>query len=504
MYAVPPVLHMRLTSSLWASVSTCFLALKAAKIAFEQDKEAFYTVNSLDFNTLPLPKAQIETLTKQGFKKMTEIQAQSLPLILDNRDVLAQAKTGSGKTLAFALGVLNNLDVTQLSVQGLVLCPTRELAEQVAGELRKFASGTANTKILTLCGGVPIGPQVGSLEHGAHIIVGTPGRIEDHLFKGTLDLTQVNTLVLDEADQVLDMGFSEALENILVYLPSERQNLLFSATFTSSIESLAKRMMHDPQHVKLEEVGINTRIKQHFFKLTNNKLRFNTLRLILMQHQPTSCVVFCNTKVETKRLFDELKEHGFSAVSLHGDLEQKERTLSLMRFANKSAAILVATDVAARGLDIDDMDMVINYHMALDPKTHVHRVGRTGRGDKKGLACTLYGEKEVARVAQLEKLYDREFPVATLPALSLLDKPVYKPQMHTLQLSGGKKQKVRPADIVGCLTTEQGIGFSQIGKINVFENNAYVAVARDAAKPAFRKLRDSKIKGRKFSVKRIS
>jgi len=458
----------------------------------------------MQFNTLALSPVLLETIAQLGFKQMTEVQAQSLPLILDQQDVIAQAKTGSGKTLAFALGVLSKLDVSTMHVQGLVLCPTRELADQVATEFRKLASGTANVKTLTLCGGVPIGPQISSLEHGAHIIVGTPGRIEDHLFKGTLDLTQVNTLVLDEADQMLDMGFTDAIENIVAYLPPERQSLLFSATYPKNIESLSAQLMRNPQQVKVEEVGINKSIKQAFYKLNNNKLRFNTLRLLLMKHQPKSCVVFCNTKVEAKRLFEELKEAGFYASALHGDLAQQERAMMLMRFANKSASILVATDVAARGLDIDDMDMVINYHLALDPKTHVHRVGRTGRGDKKGLACSIFGEKEVFRVKQIEQLYDREFEPAVLPSLSLLEKPPYKPEMQTLYIDGGKKQKLRAGDIVGCLTGEEGIGFSQIGKITIFENQSFVAVKREASKPAFRKLRDNKIKGKKYQVRRVN
>ncbi|MEL7478145.1 MAG: DEAD/DEAH box helicase, partial [Pseudomonadota bacterium] len=289
----------------------------------------------MQFNTLALSPVLLETIAQLGFKQMTDVQAQSLPLILDQQDVIAQAKTGSGKTLAFALGVLSKLNVSSMHVQGLVLCPTRELADQVATEIRKLASGTANVKILTLCGGVPIGPQISSLEHGAHIIVGTPGRIEDHLFKGTLDLTQVNTLVLDEADQMLDMGFTDAIENIVAYLPPERQSLLFSATYPKNIESLSAQLMRNPQQVKVEEVGINKSIKQTFYKLSNNKLRFNTLRLLLMKHQPKSCVVFCNTKVEAKRLFEELKEAGFYASALHGDLAQQERAMMLMRFANK-------------------------------------------------------------------------------------------------------------------------------------------------------------------------
>ncbi|NOU52972.1 ATP-dependent RNA helicase DbpA [Pseudoalteromonas sp. JBTF-M23] len=461
-------------------------------------------MNTAAFNTLPLAAELLETLTDLGFKSMTPIQAQSLPVVLSGKDVIAQAKTGSGKTVAFSLGVLSRLNVNRYRVQGLVLCPTRELAEQVATEMRKLARGIHNIKILTLCGGVPIGPQIGSLEHGAHIIVGTPGRIEDHLFKGTLNLTEVTSLVLDEADQMLDMGFADALDNIVSYLPKQRQTLLFSATYQKRIEAIAERVMQNPHMVKVEDQTVNTSIKQLFFKLDNNKLRFNTLRLLLLQYKPQSCVVFCNTKVETQKVCDDLTAAGFNTVALHGDLEQREREQTLIRFANKSASILVATDVAARGLDIDDMDMVINYHLAHDSQTHVHRVGRTGRGGKKGLACSIYGESEAFKVAQIGDVYDRDFEPTPVPSHNLLDKPPYKPDMVTLQIDGGKKQKVRPGDIVGSLTGEQGIAFAQIGKINVLDNSAYVAVARDAAKPAFRKLSEGKLKGRKFRVRRVS
>ncbi|KAF7767538.1 ATP-independent RNA helicase DbpA [Pseudoalteromonas citrea] len=456
------------------------------------------------FNTLPLEQALLDTVSDLGYKNMTPVQAQSLPVILSGKDVIAQAKTGSGKTAAFSLGVLSRLNVARFRIQGLVLCPTRELAEQVATEMRKLARGIHNIKILTLCGGVPIGPQIGSLEHGAHIIVGTPGRIEDHLFKGTLNFNEVSTLVLDEADQMLDMGFADALDNIVSYLPDDRQNLMFSATFPKRIEAISERVMDQPEMVKVEDQVVNTSIKQLFYKLDNNKLRFNTLRLLLLQNKPQSCVVFCNTKVETQKVCDDLQDAAFNAVALHGDLEQRDREQTLIRFANKSASILVATDVAARGLDIDDMDMVINYHLAHDAQTHVHRVGRTGRGGKKGLACSIYGESEEFKVAQIGDVYDRDFEPSQVPAHSLLDKAPYKPEMITLQIDGGKKQKVRPGDIVGSLTGEQGIAFAQIGKINVLDNTAYVAVARDASKPAFRKLSEGKLKGRKFRVRRIN
>ncbi|MCF6440985.1 ATP-dependent RNA helicase DbpA [Pseudoalteromonas luteoviolacea] len=458
---------------------------------------------NLQFSQLPLRQEIQASLSKAGFSKMTPIQAQALPELLNSKDVVAQAKTGSGKTLAFSLAVLQALDSSTQQIQGLILAPTRELASQVADEVRKLAKSLANVKVLTICGGEPIGPQISSLEHGAHIVVGTPGRIEEHLFKGTLDLTGVSHFVLDEADQMLEMGFIDAIENIAVYLSPTRQTMMFSATYPKDIEKLATQFMQSPVVVKGETEALNKQIKQQFFHLKNNKLRFNTLKLLLLQHKPQSCIVFCNTKVETKKLYTELQQTGLQVAVLHGDLAQIERQRMLLRFANKSASILVATDVAARGLDIDDIDMVINYHMALEPQTHVHRVGRTGRGGKKGFACSLYGENETFKVKQLSDLYEREFNPSPTPPLSLLDKPVYKPSMVTVVLDVGKKQKVRAGDIVGCLTGENGISGAQIGNITVQDNQAYVAIYRDAVKPAIRKLQADKIKGKRVKAKRL-
>ncbi|ESP93610.1 MULTISPECIES: ATP-dependent RNA helicase DbpA [Pseudoalteromonas] len=459
-------------------------------------------MNSL-FSHLSLRSELMEALSKAGFNKMTPIQAQALPELLEGKDVVAQAKTGSGKTLAFSLAMLQQLKPGVQQTQGLILAPTRELASQVAEEVRKLAKSLANVKVLTICGGEPIGPQISSLEHGAHIIVGTPGRIEEHLFKGTLDLTQVSHFILDEADQMLEMGFIDAIENIAVYVPPTRQTMMFSATYPKDIEQLSGRFMQSPTLVKGETETLNKQIKQQFFALKNNKLRFNTLKLLLLQHKPESCIVFCNTKVETKKLYTELQQTGLQVVVLHGDLAQIERQRMLLRFANKSASVLVATDVAARGLDIEDIDMVVNYHMALDPQTHVHRVGRTGRGGKKGFACSLYGENEKFKVTQLSELYEREFNPSPTPPLSLLDKPVYKPNMVTVILDVGKKQKIRAGDIVGCLTGENGIGSAHIGNISVQDNQAYVAIYRDAVKPAIRKLQADKIKGKRVKAKRL-
>jgi ATP-independent RNA helicase DbpA len=455
------------------------------------------------FSSLPLKPDLLQNLISLGYQQMTSIQAQSLPHILHGKDVIAQGKTGSGKTAAFSLGLLQQLEVKRFRVQSLVLCPTRELADQVAKEIRRLARTIHNIKVLTLCGGMPVGPQIGSLEHGAHIIVGTPGRVEEHLRKGTLTLDHLNTFILDEADRMLDMGFQPALDAIMEYVPAQRQTLLFSATFPDQIQSIAKQVMHNPVMVKVESTHDDSTIQQHFYKVKNESERMTALRLILMQTKPESAVVFCNTKRETQDVADELQSYGFSAVPLHGDLEQRDRDQTLVRFANKSASILVATDVAARGLDIEALDAVINYNLARETEVHVHRIGRTGRAGSKGMACTLYNDKEQYKLNKLGTFLDLEITNSKLPDESLLDNPIPTANMITLQIDGGKKQKVRPGDILGALTGEQGIDGKDVGKIQIFDNTAYVAVQRSVAKAALKKLSEGKLKGRNFKVRQL-
>ena len=460
-------------------------------------------MSTQDFSTLTLDPALLKNLSTLGYHTMTPIQAQSLPELIKGSDVIAQGQTGSGKTAAFGLGLLNALDVKRFRIQSLVLCPTRELADQVATEIRKLGRGIHNIKVLTLCGGMPFGPQIGSLEHGAHIIVGTPGRIEEHLRKGTLKLDNLNTLVLDEADRMLDMGFQDTLDAIIEHAPRERQTLLFSATFPDQIQSIAKRVMKKPVMIEVESNHDDSSIKQHFFQVTDNEERFTALRLLLLQHRPESTVVFCNTKRETQDLANQLKQAGFSAQALHGDLEQKQRDQALVQFANKSVSIMVATDVAARGLDIDSLDAVINYQLSRDNEVHTHRIGRTGRAGNQGIACSIFTEKERYKLAQLEAYLGYDVELEELPSEDYLEKSVLRPRMATLQIDGGKKQKVRAGDIVGALTGDQGIDGKDIGKIQLFDNWAYVAVDQSCAKAALHKLTEGKLKGRSFRVRRI-
>jgi len=448
------------------------------------------------FSNLNLQQGLLSNLSSLGYLSMTPIQAGSLPLILAGKDVIGQGKTGSGKTAAFGLGILQKLQTQSFQVQALVLCPTRELADQVAGEIRRLARGVPNVKVLSLCGGTPMGPQLNSLKHGAHIIVGTPGRVEDHLRKGTLKLEHVNMLVLDEADRMLEMGFQDTLDIIMEQVPAQRQTLLFSATYPDGIQAIAARMMKSPERITVESTHDNAVIEQHFYTVKDTNHRVLALRMLLLHFQPETCLVFCNTRRETQEVADELAAHGFSVAALHGELEQRDRDQTLLRFANKSISVLVATDVAARGLDVDSLDAVINYEIARDTEVHIHRIGRTGRAGSRGLACTLFTDQEDYKVALLENSLGYNIRGEALPANKTLDNKPRKAAMATLIIDGGRKRKIRPGDILGALTGEGGINGKQVGKINVFDNRTYVAVERGVVNTALHKLNNGKMKGR--------
>jgi ATP-independent RNA helicase DbpA len=454
------------------------------------------------FSALPLSPAMLANLEQLGYLTMTPIQAASLPIALAGHDLIAQAKTGSGKTAAFALPLLAKIDPRLFSVQALVLCPTRELADQVTQEIRRIARAEDNIKILTLCGGSPMRPQIASLEHGCHIAVGTPGRIMDHLERGTLPLTALKTLVLDEADRMLDMGFFDDIVAVVKQCPKDRQTLLFSATYPEGIAKLSQQFLRKPQEVKLTEPHTNSKIKQRFYEVHDNE-RLHAVGQLLDHYQPVSTLAFCNTKQQCRDLLDVLVAQGFNALALHGELEQRERDQVLVQFANRSCSVLVATDVAARGLDITQLEAVINVDVTQDPEIHVHRIGRTGRADQEGWALSLASMNEMARVSSIEQAQKKEVEWHKLSELTPATPGHLQPPMATLQILGGRKEKIRPGDVLGALTGDAGFEGSQIGKINVTDMVTYVAVARDIADQAVKKLSAGKVKGKKVKVRRI-
>lgn len=458
------------------------------------------SVPSTVFSSLPLSAAMLANLDALGYTAMTPIQAQSLPVMLKGQDLIAQAKTGSGKTAAFGIALLEPLNPRYFGCQALVLCPTRELADQVAKELRRLARAADNIKILTLCGGVSIGPQIASLEHGAHVIVGTPGRVQEHLKKGTLTLDGLNTLVLDEADRMLDMGFYDAIAEIIGHTPAKRQTLLFSATYPSGIKQLSASFMRDPQQVRAEALHDDTQIEQRFYEIDPEQ-RMEAVVRLLASFRPESCVAFCFTKQQCQELVDHLSAKGISAMALNGDLEQRDRDQVLAMFANRSLSVLVATDVAARGLDIDALDMVINVELARDSEIHVHRVGRTGRAGNQGLAVSLVAPAEAHRAQAIEKLQKAPLNWHPLDSLKAQAGEPLQPPMVTLCIGAGRKDKLRPGDILGALTGDAGIPGTQVGKIAIFDFQAFVAVERGVAKQALKRMNEGKIKGRSLKVR---
>ena len=454
-----------------------------------------------EFSSLNLSPALQDNLASLGYLQMTPIQAQSLPLVLDGKDLIAKAKTGSGKTAAFGLGLLANLDVNRLEVQALVLCPTRELADQVATEIRRLARTLPNVKLVTLCGGTPTAPQSATLSFGAHIAVGTPGRILKHLEQGTLELDGLKTLVLDEADRMLDMGFGEDINRVISHAPRDRQTLLFSATSPEGIAQMSRGVQRNPVEVSVESLHEDSAIEQKLYEVPAGQ-RLDALGWLLSHYQPSSCVVFCNTKRACNDVADHLAAKGFSALALNGDLEQRERDQVLVRFANGSATILVATDVAARGLDIKELGAVINYELTYDPEVHVHRIGRTGRAGQQGLALSLYQPNEAQRVNFIEEYQQAPIPQGDLAGIGRDIKPI-APQMVTLSIDAGRKSKVRAGDILGALTGEGGIAGADVGKIQISEQYSYVAVKRQVASAALKRLQEGKIKGRSYRARKL-
>ena len=460
-----------------------------------------------DFRTLPLKPALLASVETLGYAGMTPVQAQSLPPMLEGRDVIAQARTGSGKTAAFGLSLLQSLDVATIRLQALVLCPTRELADQVSKSIRKLAANIPNVKLLTLCGGMPLGPQLASLTHDPHIVVGTPGRVQEHLKRGSLHGGGIKVLVLDEADRMLDMGFSEAIDDIVGRIAKHHQTLLFSATYAEEIRQVSKRLQRDPVEVTVEAPHEASTIEQRFHEVEPAQ-KLDALAQLLgrgqvKEEQAQHALVFCNMRKDVDAVADELDKRGFSALALHGDMEQRDRDEVLVQFANRSCSVLVATDVAARGLDIAGLPLVVSYDIAHDPDTHTHRVGRTGRAGEAGLALTLVTPRERPKALNIEDQLGQPLPWHPLKVAPPRGKQLNLAPMRTLVIDAGRQDKLRPGDILGALTGDAGLDAKDIGKIDVFATRAYVAIRRDLANKALERLRAGRIKGRNFRVRAL-
>ena len=454
-----------------------------------------------NFSTLPLIAPLQRALSEIDYTEMTPVQAASLPAVLAGRDVIAQAATGSGKTAAFALGLLSVLDVTAVKLQGLVLCPTRELADQVGREVRRLARFIPNVKVLTLCGGIPLRPHLASLAHEPHIVVGTPGRILELIERDVLPLHALKMLVLDEADQMLDMGFAGDIGSIIERTPQQRQTLLFSATLPGAVREVSRQFQRDPLDVTVSSAEDEPAIEQVFIEVGAEE-KIEALAAVLLHYRPESAVVFCNTRQDVRVVAGELAAQNFSVLALHGELDQREREEMLVRFANRSCTVLVASDVAARGLDIADLAMVINFNIASDPDVHTHRIGRTGRAGRRGIALSLCSPREANRVNAIESRFDGALQWHNLPTDAHIREPLVAPFV-TLAVDAGRKDKLRPGDLLGALTGDAGLPAAAIGKIDVFPTRTYVAIKHGLHDQALRRLRAGKIKGRAFRIRRI-
>ena len=452
------------------------------------------------FSTLSLRDELLQSISALNYTIMTDIQMQALPPLLKNRDILAQARTGSGKTAVFAIGLLNKLNIQSYFTQAIVVCPTRELSNQVAIEIRKLASTIANTRVVTLCGGKPMGPQLASLKRDPHIVVGTPGRILKHLKIGTLKLNRIETLVLDEADRMLDMGFYDDILNIINVTPLSRQTLLFSATYPEKIKQVSDRVQIEPKDIRIESSHDIPEINQIFFEVEKSH-RIKMVYKLISHYKFESILIFCNTKLLCQQLVTDLKPYNIDAHALHGDLEQFERDQILTQFSSKACSVLVATDVAARGIDVIDLSAVINFELSFDPELHIHRIGRTGRAGAKGLALSLFSNNERQRLEAIEEYQGKKINIDDSNSLSNSINFKLYPPMVLLFINGGKKEKLRAGDLLGALTANDEIIAKQVGKITLFEKFSYVAIDRKVGKLALHKLNNNNIKGRKFRVR---
>ncbi len=451
-----------------------------------------------DFKSVGLSKSMLDNLKSLGYLEMTPIQEKGLPFILAGRDFIGQANTGSGKTAAFALGILNKLDLTIQLPQALVIVPTRELAEQVANEIRRLARFTSNIKVLTISGGMEERHNIKSLRQGVHIIVGTPGRIIKLLERGMIITSDLKVLVLDEADRLLEMGSIEEMNRIASFTPEDRQTMLFSATFPNGIRSLSESLQENAAQVTIDSQHQNSTIKQLFYKVEGEKT--DALSRLLGYYRPESCIIFCNSRENCNKVSGFLRTKKMDSLQMHSDLEQQERTLILVKFENRSCRFLVATDLASRGLDVKDVSTIINYDLPSDKELYVHRIGRTGRAGKKGLSLSLYTHKERAILRTISDYLKVDCTIKELSELKEFKSIVLRSSMSTIYISGGRKDNIRPGDILGVLTKGAGLKAEEVGKIHVLDVNSYVAIVHEKVEQAIKSLNEGKIKGKKFKV----
>lgn len=527
-------------------------------------------METIRFDELGLMPQIMRGIKEMGFEEMTPIQAQAIPVVMEGRDVIGQAQTGTGKTAAFGIPLLQNVDPSQKKTQALILSPTRELAIQVAEELRNLGRYMHGIKILPVYGGQDITKQIRSLKGGIQIIVGTPGRVMDHLRRKTIRCEEVTKVVLDEADEMLNMGFREDIETILEYIPEEgRQTVLFSATMPKPILEITRKYQTDAVTIKVVKKELTvSNIEQYYFDV-KRKDKTEVLSRLLDYYNPKGSIVFCNTKKMVDELSTDLSVRGYFAEGLHGDMKQAQRDRVMANFRKGKTDILIATDVAARGLDIDDVEAVFNFDIPQDDEYYVHRIGRTGRAGRTGKAFSFVRGKEVYKLKDImryckTKIYAQPIPssedVAQIKADKIMDKianVIEEEDLHDMinfiekqinesdftamdiaaaflkkELGGaamggeaygggesysfgdtgaeagmvrlfiniGKKQKVKPGDILGAVAGESGISGDVVGAIDMYDKFTFVEVPQEFGKKVLAGMKNAKIKGKEIHV----
>lgn len=462
-------------------------------------------VTNSEFSSLPLIEALQTAVARLGFTQMTPIQAACIPVALSGSDLIGQSQTGSGKTAAFILPILQKTDLSLLKLQALILCPTRELCDQVLRECRKFSKTLPGYRSVAIVGGQDFTPQYREVMKGVHLIVGTPGRTLELLQIGTMDISHLKILVLDEADRMLEVGFTEEMTKILDLLPKMRQTLFFSATFPETVERLSQKYQKNPTRITIEDQPLSSPQIQQYIYFAENPHKAETLLKILGQHRSQCTLIFCRTKATVKSIGEKLKSLNVSCEVLHGDLEQNDRDRVTSMFRNGSVRVLVATDVAARGLDIEGLELVVNVDLPSSAEIYVHRIGRTGRAGRKGVAASIATEYEMEFLNEIETKSGVKMIRQNLSASSKLPATVTaalsQSATKTIQISGGRINKLRPGDILGALTAEPApLAGSDIGKIEIRDRFSFIAISASTAEQALKKLNSVKIKGSKFKA----
>ena len=497
-------------------------------------------MNIIKFEDLPISDDIKRAVIEMGFEEPSPIQSQSIPVILSGKDVIGQAQTGTGKTAAFSIPLLEMINPEEKSVQAVVLCPTRELAIQVSTEIRKIGKYMHGIKSLPVYGGQPIERQIKALKSGVQIVIGTPGRVIDHINRKTLKMDNVKMVILDEADEMLDMGFREDIEMILSKTPEERQTTFFSATMPKGILELTKKYQKNPEHIKVVRKELTVpNIKQYYIE-TRSANKLEVLSRLIDVYNPKLSVVFTNTKKGADELVSDLQARGYFADALHGDLKQTQRDIVMDKFRNGTIDILVATDVAARGIDVDDVEAVFNYDLPQDEEYYVHRIGRTGRAGRSGISFSFVFGKEMRKMRDIErytktKLIKHDIPsvadveekkVNTFLKIALGDEEkqeiVEEPSrsrkegrskskdtgasegMIRLFINVGRNQRVQAKDILGAIAGEVGIPGKLVGTIDIYDKYTFVEVPKQNAKKVLEKMKDIKIKGNKINIERAN